>query len=56
MDQPTNPTPEQVAERLRELAGQIETQAFPRHQMAEGFRLMADLLAPAEPADTTGHV
>lgn len=57
MDHPTPSTPDQVAERLLELAAQIETQAFPRHQMAEGFRLMANLLAPPVdvPGDSTGH-
>lgn len=52
-------TPEQMAERLRELAAHIRTNAFPRAEIAEGFDLMAEAIEPAEPPaahpdDTTG--
>lgn len=40
-------TPEQTAVRLRELAAEIPRHAMPREQIAEGFRLIADAIAPA---------
>lgn len=47
MNNPTSRTPEQVAARLHELAAEIPRHAMPREQIAEGFRLIAEAIAPA---------
>lgn len=47
----TTQTPEQQADRLRQLAHEIQHSVFNRDAIAEGFRLVADMVAPAAPAD-----